>query len=440
VSAAIVDSGAKWGHLGLLFDKVEDVFAVARWGQGDKTFKPGITGPEREHYLSSRREMSGAHALWYRATPKLHDTALVDHLQRRTTPVQLMQEETEGAWLHFKNALLVLTYCERDGGQIEWAAWFRQGEEAFEPIQLEVFDHEADLLAPLDHGWDRATVADELVTVVGVGSIGGAACESLAGYGFRRFALVDPDRLRSYNFARHRVLRSQHGRFKVYAVADLLRDRDPTVEVERHIVDVGSSADVMRPLIRESGLVVCCADGAEARRVSTHLAFWAGKPIVLGCVLHFGAYGEVLRLQAGRTGCLVCNREALKDALNLEAQLQVDALDERITARGTAGEHTALLSSFTPYEVDPGSWGTTAVTSDLHLVGNLVGKTAAATVSSRAGYRRQRLPGSHALIALQPLAETKSPFAFADLAGRIHWLPTAAPHLDCPTCGENVGW
>lgn len=440
ISSAIADSGARWGYLSLQHDEVDEVYMVARWGQADKTLRPGVVRFEHEHYLSSRREISHGQALWYRASPKLHDAGLVDHVQGRATSVQVMKDETEGSWLHFKKAVLVLTCCERDQGGIEWAAWLRRGESEFMPVQLEVFDHEAELLAPLDQGWNRAALAEQLITVVGVGSVGAAACESLAGYGFTRFALVDPDRLRSHNFARHRVLRSEHGRFKVNAVADMLTERNRTVEVERHIADVGRSADAIRPLLRDTSLIVCCADGPEARRVASHLAFWARKPIVLGCALHFGAYGEVLRLLPGRTGCLVCNRDALSEVLNFEAQLQADSLDERLTARRSVGRHTVLLSAFTRYEVDPGSWGTTAVTSDLHLIGSLVGKAAAATVLSRAGYRGQRLAGSHALIGLQPLIDVEPPFAYADKAGRVRWLPTAAPQPECPTCGDNVGW
>jgi molybdopterin/thiamine biosynthesis adenylyltransferase len=438
VAESLATSGKRWGHLGLAEDKVDDVWVVRRWSDGERTMRPVAVGWSEGHYLAGRHELDAGYGLWYRGTPALHDRGLEDAYRRQTTPAEVMQTETEGGWKVFKRAVLVVTFAEREG-ETEWAAWIRR-EDDFGLIELEIFDPATDLLAPLDRGWDRAALSDALVTVVGLGSIGAAACEALAAYGVRRFALVDPDRLHGHNFARHRVLRREHGRFKVRAVRDLLHARDLGLEIEVVEAGVGEQADEMRPLFAASSLIVCCADGAPARRVSSHLAFWAERPIILGCVLHFGAYGEVLRLLPGRTGCLSCNRAALEEVLNFEGQLDLDAYDERASAFSLLPGHTALQRSADRYLVNPGQWGTTAVTGDLHWVAGLVAKTAVATLMMRAGYRDQRPAGSHALMGLRPLFDAPKPFSFVDRVGAVSWRPTAAPRLDCCTCGEAVGW
>jgi hypothetical protein len=438
VAESVMASGERWGHLGIVADAVDDVYVVRRFSIATRTMRPVASEWADGHYLADRREFDSGQGLWYRATTALHDRGLDDAYRGQSTPAEIMQRETEGGWKVFKRAVLVVTFAEREG-RPEWAAWIRR-EGEFTLIELEIFDPGADLLEPLDRGWDRAALADALVTVVGLGSIGAAACEALASYGVRRLALVDPDRLHGHNFARHRVARRQHGRLKARAVKDLLLARDPSLEINAIVADVGQNADRMRPLFADSEVIVCCADGASARRVSSHLAFWADRPIVLGCVLNFGAYGEVLRLLPGRTGCLACNRGALEEVLNFEAQLDLDAFDERASAAALASGHTALLASQDRYLVDPTALGTTAVTGDLHWIGGLVAKTAVATLMARAGYRDLRPAGSHALIGLRPLNDAPAPFSRVGRGGAVTWLPTAAPRVECPTCGEAVGW
>jgi len=57
------------------------------------------------------------------------------------------------------------------------------------------------------------------------------------------------------------------------------------------------------------------------------------------------------------------NRDALAEVLNFEAQLDLDAVDERAsTAAALASEHTALFAADDRYLVDSTARGTTAVT------------------------------------------------------------------------------
>jgi tRNA A37 threonylcarbamoyladenosine dehydratase len=75
-----------------------------------------------------------------------------------------------------------------------------------------VVDDDRDPLSFVANEWPVDTLSEKSVTVVGVGSIGSAAVETLAAAGVGRIALVDHDRLEQRNLARHRLGPSQLGR------------------------------------------------------------------------------------------------------------------------------------------------------------------------------------------------------------------------------------
>jgi hypothetical protein len=430
---SIGGSRAKWGYLGLALNVPEEIYHVVTWSKRkDLNFiaTEGWSG----HAAGKSFKGDDGQGLWYRGTTELHDRGQSEWIRGQPTPVSFMREQVEGNWLTFKRVLLIVTFCERDD-RIEWAAWLRSGEDVFWPIDIEIFDPEADLLGPLGAAWPREALADELVTVVGLGSIGATACEEMATYGVRKFALVDEDRLSAKNFARHRATRRHHGKHKVDSVAEMMRERDASIEVEPIRAHVAHDADKIRPLIKESALVACFTDGPESRRVVNHLAFWARKPAVFGCALDFGSYGETLVLLPGRTGCLECNRVSLRESMAIERDLEYSEMQERLAP--TPGRHFGMSSAESHYGVDPGLIGTTAVGADLHLVGAISAKAVVATLLARAGYREQQLPGSQALIGLRPsVIPDREPFSRVGHVAEVVWLPTASPRLECGTCGE----
>ncbi len=431
----IAASGKKWGHLGVTRNDADSVYNVVSWSTGPNGIKRPLQEGWRGHDSATWMKGADGDVLWYRGSADLHKRGRGDAIRGQATPVDFLKEQVEGDWLNFKRAILVVTFYVRDG-QTEWAAWMREGENVFRPVDLEIFDPDADLLAPLDIGWPRQAIAEEKVTVIGLGSIGAAACEAMAAYGLRNFALVDPDRLESHNFARHRSTRRHHGKYKVDSVAELMQERDSSVAIERVIADVGRDANQMRGLFSESSLIACFTDGPASRRMTSHLAFSAGRPVVLACILDLGAYGEVLRLLPGRTGCLQCNRDGLSERLELGVELA--EYQERLQVSRQGG-HVGLSRGFGHYGVDVGELPTTAVTGDLHLVGAFAAKTVVATLLSRAGHREQRLPGSHALLGLRPpMIPDAAPFDRVAHPGTVAWLPTSAPDLDCPTCGPDA--
>lgn len=403
----IAETGESWGRASL---KIEDGVAVATaLAIADHGVRP-LAGAWLDDHFTKFASTQG-YAVWYRAEPGLADEGRPLAAQGRGLPIDESKKRRRGRWS--AGSHLAITVEPGDGEPVV-ACWAVTDTEA-RLLPHEVIDESDDLLAPLDEGWPRSRLSDKRACVVGAGSIGAAACENLAAYGLRHLTLVDPSRLLRRNFARHRVHRRHHGRLKVKAVKELLEDRDPLVEIDALPLDADRDADRLRPIIRDSDIVIVCSDGTRSRRVSMHLAFRAGRPVVLACVQDAGAFGEILRLVPGRTGCLLCNRAELGNALEPEPL---------------------------GYELDydlPGELGhpMSAVTGDLWLVGAIAAKAAVATLMQASGVRDQTLAGDMAIIGLRPEPDRPPPFDRVTEAGITLWLSTAAPRPECPTCGEG---
>lgn len=402
----IAATGESWGTISL---KVQEGVAV---GAALSIAYEGVR-PEGNTWLEdhfTRYASTDGEAIWYRGEPGLAAAGRPLAAQRRALPLERFKRGRRGRWTASPHIAVTVEPGPEDPTV---ACWVVSAEDAVW-LPHEIIDEHEDLLAPLDEGWPRPRLIDKRVCVVGLGSIGGAACESLAAYGVRYMTLVDPGRLIRRNFARHRVRRRDHGRLKVAAVKDLLEARDPLLEIDALALDADVDADQLRPIVRDSDLVLVCSDGTRSRRVSMHLAFRARRPVVLACVQDAGAFGEILRLVPGRTGCLLCNRAALGAALEPEP-----------------------LGGELDYDL-PGEAGTsmTAVTGDLWLVGALAAKAAVATLLGAAGIRDQRLPGDMALIGLRPEPDRLPPFDQIREAGTTVWLPTTDPRPSCQTCGD----
>ena len=222
---------------------------------------------------------------------------------------------------------------------------------------IAVVDEQQLLLAPLLGHWPVEELAGAHVVVVGAGSIGSAANDALAACGIGQLTLVDPDRLLTHNFARHRAHPRDVGRHKVNAERDRLTDRDPALRVDALPLDVIYDADAMRPLFAEADAVLIAADGIDARRAANHIARRAATPAIFACVLENGAYGEIIRTRPSQ-GCLLCARAELREEGGMAPERSLD----RGYGRGT--RHLPM----------------TAVGGDLAVVGQLGAKIAVATI------------------------------------------------------------
>lgn len=412
VAGAIWAYGGSWGHLDLRFDRSEDLLIVIGYSKAEKVKLPVQAAWLDDHY-SRAISPSPAAGFWYRAEPELHEAGEWAFRRRSAVTLDFFRERVNGfRQPHRTLATFVITVCEKDE-RPDFAGWAVTHEGA-ERFPLEVVIDEADLFLPLDSAWPVGALAEKLVTVIGIGSIGSAACEALSGYAVRSLALVDPDRLQAHNFARHRAQPRDIGRYKVNAVADMLKSRDRSQSVERYVLNVADDADVMRPLFARSSCILVCADGVDSRRVANHLACHSGVPIVLACVLEDGGLGEVICVRPGVTACLVCSREKLADAGVVDPEPTLDL------GYGTGFRHLPM----------------TAVGGDLDLVGKFAARAVVSTLLAAQGYIKERLPTEHAVVGLRPDLdrEPETPFD-VERSLAVVWHPLGTPKADCPSCG-----
>lgn len=267
--------------------------------------------------------------------------------------------------------------------------------------------------------WPLSQLRKATVTVVGTGSIGSAAADALSRIGLGRIHLVDPDRLLWHNTIRHYLGPESVGRYKVDALASAFAERDADkndvnrTTVVPHRLDVVDHAELVYPIIQDSAVVLCAADGIAPRRVINHLARITRTPAIFACVLDNGGIGEIFRSLPGRShGCLLCHRAYLDE------NRWIDPEADQELAYGTGTSHKPM----------------TAIPADLQLVGQLAAKATLATVlESRLGHPGSRLPGDHAIVGLQPVTALKGPFAVSS-PGEIHWSDVPKPRKNCPTC------
>lgn len=186
------------------------------------------------------------------------------------------------------------------------------GDRTFERIQS-LFD--VRLLAPVT------------VLVAGCGSGGGSVALQLVMSGIRNFILLDRDLLGPENVIRHVCGRSFIGRRKVDALADVLRDRNPSVNIDKIDADLNTFPNI-ETLIRRSDVVVLATDNEPSRYKINELCVQNNIPFVVGRVFTRGIGGEVFSYRPQSGGCLACLESFLQRTTYREGIKEIDLLSE----------------------------------------------------------------------------------------------------------------
>jgi len=183
------------------------------------------------------------------------------------------------------------------------------------------------LFARISSLFDVGQLSDARVLVAGCGSGGGQVALQLAMAGISKFDLFDNDVLEVENVIRHVCGRRYLGQRKVDALADVLLDRNPSIEISRNNVDLMEFPDLARH-VRNSSVVVVATDNDPTRYRLNQLCVESQTAFVVGRVFTRGIGGEVFRYQPGESGCLACLESILERSQYRDGVREIDLVSE----------------------------------------------------------------------------------------------------------------
>lgn len=205
----------------------------------------------------------------------------------------------------------------------------------------------------IDHLINGAVVAEQEITVVGVGSGGASVTQQLAMCGIGRWNIFDPDRLEAVNLVKHPARRRDLGRPKADVMAEWLADRNPAATVHHDAEDARTST-WFEAAVERSSLVICAVDDPASRSWVNAECVRLARPCITGSVIRTGLGGEVYLYVPGETGCFSCiqlvadaNRWSIEDAIDLtdeERHHRYGLGEENFTTSGLAVDITLVAA------------------------------------------------------------------------------------------------
>jgi molybdopterin-synthase adenylyltransferase len=144
------------------------------------------------------------------------------------------------------------------------------------------------------------------VGVVGLGSGGSSVAIELAKAGVGKFVLIDFDRLELANVSRHVCGTGDLGRYKTKAVRDLLYGKNPYIQVETAEIDINTSFEETKLLLKDCDLIIAATDNNRSRFNLNSIALEYNIPTIFGRALTRACGGDVLRVRPFKGPCLAC--------------------------------------------------------------------------------------------------------------------------------------
>ena len=159
--------------------------------------------------------------------------------------------------------------------------------------------------------FDVQAFNDQSVLILGCGSGGSSVALQLAMSGVQKMTLIDMDSLGPENVIRHICGGRFIGQKKIDAVAEVLLDRNPRMQIEKVEADIMRYPD-LEEKVKQSSVVVLATDNEPTRYKVNEMCVNLGKPFVVGKVFTRGIGGEVFCFRPGESGCLACLESILQ--------------------------------------------------------------------------------------------------------------------------------
>ena len=183
------------------------------------------------------------------------------------------------------------------------------------------------LFARIERLFDVAAFEDLWVLIAGCGSGGGQVALQLAMSGVRKFILADKDKLEVENVIRHVCGIRYLGWRKTAALAHVLSDRNPQVEVKEFDTDLMTWPELAKEVERAS-VVVVGTDNEPSRYRLNEICVETATPFTVGRVYTRGIGGEVYSYRPGTGGCLACLERLLERSQYRDGVREIDLVSE----------------------------------------------------------------------------------------------------------------
>ena len=182
------------------------------------------------------------------------------------------------------------------------------------PLRVIVTPAKDSLFSRVKGLYETEVLAEKRVLIIGLGSGGSVCALDLVKQGLRHLILVDPDKLELGNISRHICGISDLGRFKTKAVVDVLKNKNPFLDIQTFEIDITEVNTAFRSeLIRNVDLVICATDNRKSRLIVNRQCVENNIPCIYGGAFRRAYGGQVLRVIPNKTMCYQCFVSAMPE-------------------------------------------------------------------------------------------------------------------------------
>jgi len=183
-----------------------------------------------------------------------------------------------------------------------------------ESIDIMITPSQENLFSRVKGLYETDVISEKKVLLIGLGSGNSPTALELVKQGITKFVLMDFDRLELSNLSRHVCGMSDIGRYKTKAVADLLKNKNPYVEVTTYEMDITETTNSFRnKLIEDIDLVICGTDNRKSRLIINRLCVEHDIPCIYGGAFRRAYGGQVLHVIPHKTMCYQCFIQSLPE-------------------------------------------------------------------------------------------------------------------------------
>ncbi|MCX6704648.1 MAG: ThiF family adenylyltransferase [Candidatus Woesebacteria bacterium] len=163
----------------------------------------------------------------------------------------------------------------------------------------------------------RELLATKNVAIIGIGSLGSEVARLLTIAGIGNFTLIDPDRLDESNVLRHWADLRDVGKYKVNAVKNLIKQRNP----QANVTAVAKDATKVSNLFTNLDMAIIAGLGTNGAQFQVAESLrQKGVTVVETAIYDKGNGGEVLIVKPNEGPCYACFSTFLNRSIDAEVR------------------------------------------------------------------------------------------------------------------------